>query len=204
MKIKALMESMITLRPANRSGNATGKLGSAARRYRQPGLCIALAVAAMLPAGCGAYYYGRWHRGGVVVAVPPPQPQPVYTYQYYYDPAVQAYYCYYPGSGWTYYPGMPPPNAVYWAGPPPVYLPPPPPGVVVAPPLSFDFYFDPVQHVYYYRDPHFGWRYYRGRPPVHARFWRGPRPRMLPHPPRGAPFHRGPRRGPWDNGPGQR
>ena len=201
MKINDLMKSLLTLPPAPLSSNARGTLVNAARRYRQPGLCIALVVAAMLPAGCGAYYYGRWHHGGVVVAAPPPQP--VYTYQYYYDPALQAYYCYYPGSGWQYYPGLPPPNAVYWGGPPPVYLPPPPPGVaVVTPPLSLEFYFDPVRHVYYCHDPHFGWRYYAGRPPLHARFWRGPQPRILPHPPRGAFIHRGPGRRPWNRGPG--
>ncbi len=207
MKLKTLLTSFISSQcggflaasvtgPSPADSNGAGSMAKAralAGRYGRHLLFIALGIGVMLPAGCGAYYYGRWHHGRVLVTVPPPQP--AYEYQYYYDPGVQAYYCYYPGTGWRYFPGVPPPNAVFWAGPPPVYLPPPPGVVAAPPPLSFDFYFDPVQHVYYCHDPRFGWRYFPGRPPLHARFWRGAPPRMLPHPPRGAPIHRGPGRG---------
>ena len=116
---------------------------------------------------------------------PAPPPAQVYTY-YYYDPNQQVYYACTPGGAWVYYPGTPPAGVVYWSGPPPV-LPVAPPNVVVAVPpvsvsLGFDFYFDPVARVYYYHDPHYGWRYYPGHPPPSVHIWSGPAPHDLPRP----------------------
>lgn len=145
-------------------------------------LAVALAIGAWGLAGCNAYWAGGYWRGGGVTVV---QPGP-YAYEYYYDPGLQAYYCYYPSYGWRYCPTPPPPNAVFWRGPAPLYLPRP------APVIGFNYYFDPNRHVYYYRDNDNRWHYYAGRPPQQAHFWHGPRPRALPHPPRGAPERRPP------------
>ncbi len=149
-------------------------------------MVIFVAIASIWLGGCAAYY------GSATVVAPAP-----YAYQYYYDPGMEVYYCYYPNYGWRYYPGMPPPNAVFWTGPRPMYLAPPPFGYVrvgLAPGIAIRsyYYFDPVRHVYYYRDRDNHWRYYPGRPPAQARFWNGAHPHALPMPPRGAAFHRPP------------
>ena len=142
---------------------------------------IVMGIGAMMLGGCGSYWEGGYWRGGVVVQQPGP-----YAYEYYYDPELQAYYCYYPSYGWRFCPSPPPPGAVFWRGPAPRFLPQP------APVVGFNYYFDPDRHVYYYRGPDNHWRYYPGHPPQQARFWHGPRPGGLPHPPRGAPERRGP------------
>ena len=142
---------------------------------------LVMGIGSMMLAGCGSYWQGGYWRGGVVVQQPGP-----YAYEYYYDPGLQAYYCYYPSYGWRYCPSPPPPGAVFWRGPAPMYLPQP------APAIGFNYYFDPDRHVYYYRGPDNHWRYYPGHPPQQARFWHGGRPGGLPHPPRGAPERRGP------------
>ncbi len=145
-------------------------------------LAMAVCFGTLSIAGCNGYWAGAYWRGGAI-AVQQPGP---YAYEYYFDPVFQAYYCYYPSYGWRYCPSPPPPNAVFWRGPVPQYL--PPPGPVV----GFNYYFDPARRVYYYQDRDNRWHYYPGRPPQQARFWQGPRPRMLPEPPRGAPVHRPP------------
>ncbi len=140
-------------------------------------------------AGCGAYYTGGfWQSQPVSYAAPAP-----YANEYYYDASAGAYYCYYPTYGWRFCPGPPPTGAVFWSGPRPVYLPPPPMGyaTVSAPAVGLQFFFDPGRRVYYYRGNDHHWRYYPGRPPGDARFWQGPSPRELPHPPINAPQWQG-------------
>ena len=143
-------------------------------------LALVISIGTISLAGCNAYWAGGYWRGGVVTVE---QPGP-YAYEYYFDPGMQAYYCYYPSYGWRYCPSPPPPNAVFWHGPAPRYLPQP------APVVGFHYYFDPDRHVYYYRDRDNRWHYFPGRPPQQAHFWHGPRPGMLPPPPRGVPEHR--------------
>ncbi|NNM84708.1 MAG: hypothetical protein HKL96_02985 [Phycisphaerales bacterium] len=143
-------------------------------------LPCAMAVAcAGLLTGCGAYYYQSAY-----------SPAPVYSgysapyaNEFYFYPEAGAYYCYYPNQGWAFWPGVPPAGAVFWDGPAPGYLPPPPFGYAVCPPPPIfiartQFYFDRDNNRYFYRDRDNHWRLYAGRPPVQARFFRGPRPAL--------------------------
>ena len=137
---------------------------------------LAVGVSVLL-GGCSR---GDWSSFWVGVSAPAPAPYVVapYAYEYYYAPAYQAYYCYYPDRGWCYFPGEPPPGAVFYNGSV-AYLPPPGP-----PPTQVQFYFDRDHNAYYYHGPHNRWHFLPGRPPQGAHQWRGPRPgpHQLPPP----------------------